>query len=259
MLDLPPWLTAVLLGALEGITEFLPVSSTGHLLIAEHWLPRQSDLYNVVIQAGAVLAVLPLFRERIGQLCRWREAASRRLLALITLSFGITAVGGVLLDKFHFRLPESPVPVAWALICGGVAFLLLERLLKHKHLHSRHSLPMATVVGLGQLVAAVFPGASRSGTTILAAMVSGTNRFTATEFSFLVGIPTLLAASGLKIFKALNQGVQEDWPLLGVAFLVAALVSFVTVKWLLRYVQTHSFAAFGAYRIVAGALLLWVL
>jgi undecaprenyl-diphosphatase len=259
MLDLPPWLTAVLLGALEGITEFLPVSSTGHLLIAEHWLPRQSDLYNVVIQSGAVLAVLPLFRDRIGQLCRWREEASRRLISLIALSFGITAVGGVLLDKLHFKLPESPVPVAWALITGGIAFLIVERLLKHKGLRNEHSLPMATVVGVGQLVAAVFPGSSRSGTTILAAMMAGTNRVTATEFSFLVGIPTLLAASGLKIFKALKHGAQEDWLMLGIAFLVAGGVSFVTVKWLLRYVQTHSFAAFGAYRIAAGALLLWVL
>lgn len=259
MVDLPPWLTAVLLGALEGITEFLPVSSTGHLLIAEHWLPRQSDLFNVVIQSGAVLAVLPLFRKRIAQLCRWREPASRRLVFFIALSFGITAVGGVLLDKLHFRLPESPVPVAWALIVGGVGFLLVERFLKHRSLHSEHSLPMATVVGFGQLVAAVFPGSSRSGTTILAAMVSGTDRVTATEFSFLVGIPTLLAASGLKIFKALKLGAGEDWQMVGVAFLVAGIVSFLTVRWLLRYVRMHSFAAFGAYRIAAGALLLWVL
>jgi undecaprenyl-diphosphatase len=259
MLDLPPWLTAVLLGAVEGLTEFLPVSSTGHLLIAEHWLPRQSDLYNVVIQSGAVLAVLPLFRGRLEQLCRWKEAASRRLLGLIALSFGITAVGGVILDKLHFRLPESPKPVALALIVGGVAFLWVERLLKDKNLPSNHSLPMAATVGVAQLVAAVFPGSSRSGATILAAMLSGTNRVTATEFSFLVGIPTLLAASGLKIFKALKHGVQEDWLLLGLASLVAGLVSFLTVKWLLRYVQSHSFAAFGVYRILAGALLLWIL
>jgi undecaprenyl-diphosphatase len=90
-------------------------------------------------------------------------------------------------------------------------------------------------------------------------MLSGTNRITATEFSFLVGIPTLLAASALKIFKALKHGIQEDWQMLGVASLVAGIVSFLTVKWLLRYVQTHSFAAFGVYRIIAGALLLWIL
>jgi undecaprenyl-diphosphatase len=90
-------------------------------------------------------------------------------------------------------------------------------------------------------------------------MLSGTNRVTATEFSFLVGIPTLLAASGLKILKALKHGVREDWLMLGLASLVAGLVSFLTVKWLLRYVQSHSFAAFGVYRILAGALLLWIL
>jgi undecaprenyl-diphosphatase len=259
MLDLPQWLTALLLGALEGVTEFLPVSSTGHLLVAEHWLPRQSDLFNVVIQSGAVLAVLPLFKERLGQLCRWRETPSRRLLGLVFLAFGITGVGGILLDKLHFRLPESPKPVALALIVGGVAFLAVERLLKNKNLPAHHSLPMAVTVGVAQLAAAVFPGASRSGTTILAAMLSGTNRVTATEFSFLVGIPTLLAASGLKIFKALKHGAQENWQMLGLATLVAGLVSFLTVKWLLRYVQTHSFAAFGVYRILIGALLLGIL
>lgn len=259
MLDLPQWLTALLLGALEGVTEFLPVSSTGHLLVAEHWLPRQSDLFNVVIQSGAVLAVLPLFKERLGQLCRWRETPSRRLLGLVFLAFGITGVGGILLDKLHFRLPESPKPVALALIVGGVAFLAVERLLKTKNLPAHHSLPMAVTVGVAQLAAAVFPGASRSGTTILAAMLSGTNRVTATEFSFLVGIPTLLAASGLKIFKALKHGAQENWQMLGLATLVAGLVSFLTVKWLLRYVQTHSFAAFGVYRILIGALLLGIL
>lgn len=259
MSELSPWLTAVLLGALEGLTEFLPVSSTGHLLIAEHWLPRQTDLFNVVIQSGAVLAVLPLFKPRLSQLVRWRDPLSQRLLALIALSFGITAMGGIILDKLHFRLPESPRPVAWALILGGIAFLLVERLLKGRSLPSDHSVRMATAVGCGQLVAAVFPGSSRSGTTILAAMLSGTNRVNATEFSFLVGIPTLLAASGLKILKALKQGAQEDWAMLGLASLVAAAVSFLTVKWLLRFVQTHSFAAFGVYRILAGALLLWIL
>ena len=259
MLEFPSWVTAVLLGTLEGLTEFLPVSSTGHLLIAEHWLPRQSDLFNVVIQSGAVLAVLPLFKKRLSQLSKWREAASQRLVTLIGVSFGITAFGGVILDKLHFRLPESPKPVAWALILGGFAFLLVERALKHNELPAEHSLSMAASVGFAQLFSAVFPGTSRSGATILAAMLSGTNRITATEFSFLVGIPTLMAASGLKIFKALKHGVQEDWQMLGLASLVAGIVSFLTVKWLLRFVQTHSFAAFGLYRILIGLLLLWIL
>ncbi len=255
-MDLPLWANAVILGVIEGLTEFLPVSSTGHLLIAENWLPRQSDLFNVVIQSGAVLAVLPLFRERIAQLLRWREPASQKLWALIFAAFGITAVGGLLLEKLHFRLPEAIRPVAWALIIGGIIFLLVERLLEKKKLAAEHSWFSAIVVGFSQLIAAIFPGASRSGTTIMASMLTGTSRVTATEFSFLVGIPTLLAASGLKILKELRHGTNENWSMLLLATLVAGVVSFVTVKWLLRFVQTHSFAGFGVYRIIVGVALL---
>jgi undecaprenyl-diphosphatase len=174
MLDLPTWLTAVLLGSLEGLTEFLPVSSTGHLLIAEHWLPRQSDLFNVVIQSGAVLAVLPLFKERLAQLCRWREAVSRRLLSLIALSFGITAVGGVLLDKLHFRLPESPVPVAWALIVGGVVILWVESRPRRPRVRDIDALTWldALKVGLCQCMA-LFPGVSRAGFNALYQVLLG--------------------------------------------------------------------------------------
>ena len=256
MIDLPAWLTAVLLGVVEGLTEFIPVSSTGHLLIAEHWLPRQSDLFNIAIQSGAVLAVIPLFGPRIAQLRQWREPASKRLWAMIGMAFGITAVGGVIMEKLHFRLPEAPTPVAWALILGGVVFIAVEWLVRHKPLRNRHTWPVAMLVGFAQLVAAIFPGASRSGVTIMSSMVAGTSRVTATEFSFLVGIPTLLAAGALKVFKALKNGAQEDWGLLLLATLVAGIVSFITVKWMLRYVQTHSFIGFGIYRISVGVLLL---
>lgn len=253
MLD---WISALLLGIVEGITEFLPVSSTGHLLIVQHWLPRQSDLFNVVIQSGAVLAVLPLFRTRLEQLSRWREPASQKLWKLILIAFGTTVVGGVLIDKAGLKLPETTAPVAWALIVGGALFLLAEARLRAS-VGSREMSPLlATCVGASQLIAAIFPGTSRSGATILCAMLGGNPRTSATEFSFLIGIPTLLAASGLKILKALKHGVQEDWGFLCIATLVAAAVSFITVKWLLRFVQTHSFVAFGVYRIVIGVIIL---
>ena len=255
-MNLPDWIVAVLLGAIEGLTEFIPVSSTGHLLIAEHWLPRQSDLFNVAIQSGAVLAVLPLFKHHAQTLREWRKPEHTRLLLQITAAFFITAAGGWILDKKGFRLPEAPNSVAWALIVGGVLFIAVERLLKFRSLAPAHSWPGALLVGVAQLVAAVFPGSSRSGTTILTSMLSGTQRIPATEFSFLVGIPTLLAASSLKILKALRHGTQENWVLLGLATLVAAAVSFVSVKWLLRFVQSHSFASFGIYRIVLGIALL---
>ena len=258
-MELPPWIVAALLGLIEGLTEFIPVSSTGHLLIAEHWLPRQSDLFNIVIQSGAVLAVLPLFRHRIRALCEWRKRENSTLIFQIVAAFGITGVGGLILDKFHYKLPEEPKPVAWALIIGGILFLAVEGLLKSRALTQNHSWFGAISVGFSQLVAAVFPGSSRSGTTILTSMLTGTQRVAATEFSFLVGIPTLLAAGAYKIFKAIKHGAQEDWGLLAIATIVAAIVSFVSVKWLLRFVQSHSFSSFGIYRIIIGLLLLFAL
>ena len=254
------WFIAIILGIVEGLTEFIPVSSTGHLLIAEHWLPHQSDLFNVVIQAGAVLAVLPLFGPRLKMLSRWREPASQILLGKIVVAFLITCVGGFILEKKGFKLPEETRPVALALLIGGVLFIAVERLLRGRKGSGEISWKVAVVIGLAQLIAAVFPGASRSGSTILFALMLGAARPVATEFSFLVGIPTMLAASGLKIFKALHHpaagAVHENWAVLALASIVAAAVSFVAVKWLLRYVQSHTFTGFGIYRIGLAVILL---
>jgi len=262
---MPIWIVVIILGIIEGITEFLPISSTGHLLIAEHWLPRQSELFNVVIQCGAVLAVLPLFPERLRQFVfRWREPATQSYFVKLLVAFGITAAGGFILDKKGLKLPETLLPVAIALFVGGLLFIMVEKWLEGKVHQSELTWSIVIAVGIGQLIAAVFPGASRSGTTILFALVLGLNRVAATEFSFLVGIPTMLAAGGWKIFKALHHRAAdvppEDWPMVALGFIVAAIVSFVAVKWLLRYVQTHTFVAFGWYRIalavVIGVLLL---
>jgi len=255
---MPIWLSIVLLGVVEGITEFLPISSTGHLLLAQHWLPRQSDLFNIVIQAGAVLAVIPLFPERIRQfLLHWREPATQDYLLKILLAFLITAAGGVALTAFGFALPETILPVAIALLVGGMLFILVEHKLKGRPLHHDITWRVAVAVGLAQLVAAVFPGTSRSGSTILIALLLGLTRPAATEFTFLVGIPTMLAASAWRIFKELQEpdGSTEDWAMLALGFVVAAAVSFVVVRWLLRYVQTHTFTIFGWYRIVFALIL----
>lgn len=258
------WVAVILLGILEGLTEFIPVSSTGHLLIAEHWLPHQSDLFNIVIQCGAVLAVIPLFRTRFEQfLFRWKEPATRDYLLKIIFAFGLTGVGGVILEKKHFKLPDELMPVALALLIGGVLFLVVEYWLRGKPLQTDITWKIAAIVGVGQLIAAVFPGTSRSGATILLALICGLGRPQATEFSFLVGIPTMLAAGGLKIFKALHRPVvgapPENWSMVILGTVVAAIVSFIAVKWLLRYVQTHTFAGFGWYRIAVGILILVVL
>src|SRR2546430_10568137 len=238
---MPIWLAVIALGIIEWITEFLPVSSTGHLLIAERWLPRRTDLFNVVIQCGAVLAVLPLFPERLRQFFfRWREAATREYLLKIVLACAITGLPGYVLEKKHFKLPEELLPVAVALFVGGVLFLVVESWLRDRRLKNEVTWPIVIAVGIGQLLAAMFPGTSRSGATILLALILGLNRVAATEFAFLVGIPTMLAASALKIFKALHHpkagAASEDWGMAGLGFMVAAVVSFIAVKWLLRYV-----------------------
>ena len=253
---MPDWLAVILLGVVEGITEFIPVSSTGHLLIAEHWIGvHKSDLFNVVIQSGAVLAVIPLFKNRIAMLLRWHEPASLTLNLKILTAFLITVAGGLIIDKLGIKLPENVEPVAAALIVGGALFIIVEMLMRGKSFSEDISWTVVVVIALAQLVAAIFPGASRSGATIIFAMMLGTGRVAATEFSFLVGIPTLLAAGGYKTLKGLREGVHEDWGLLVLAAVVAAIVSFVAVKWMLRYVQTHTFINFGIYRIVLGGIL----
>src|SRR5262245_29837910 len=123
---MPEWLAIIILGIIEGVTEFIPVSSTGHLLLAEHWLPKQSDLFNVVIQCGAVLAVLPLFPKRIESLFRWRDPGALDYLLKIAVAFVITGAGGYILDKKGFKLPERVLPVAMALLIGGICFLVIE-------------------------------------------------------------------------------------------------------------------------------------
>jgi undecaprenyl-diphosphatase len=263
--------TAVVLGIIEGITEFLPVSSTGHLLIAQQWLPRQTDLFNVVIQTGAVLAVIPLFHTRFHQfIFNWRDPAVRDYFLKIVAAFVITGAGGFIMEKKGFKLPEKLLPIAVALLVGGVLFLIVECWLartghgagqdKEGGDPRNVTWTLAIAVGIGQLIAAGFPGASRSGTTIIFALLLGLTRPLATEYSFLVSIPTMLAAGGYKIFEAMhhpNAGApHENWQMVILASVIAAVVSFVAVKWLLRYVQTHTFVLFGWYRVLLGGALL---
>jgi undecaprenyl-diphosphatase len=258
---MPDWLINLILGVVEGITEFIPVSSTGHLLVAEHLLKvHKSDLFNIVIQCGAVIAVLPLFPERIYKfIFEWREKENRDYLLKMFVAFAITGAVGLVLDKKGFKLQDNPMPIAWALLGGGLAFLVVEFFLRGKQLTKEITWTVALAVAIGQLVAGTLPGTSRSGATIVFCLLLGLNRSAATEFSFLVGIPTMLAAGGWKIFKALHHPVvgapKEDWGQLLFTTLVAAVVSFIAVKWLLRYVQTHTFNLFGWYRIALAVVI----
>lgn len=260
-------LAALLLGIIEGITEFLPISSTGHLLIAEHWLGARSDLFNIAIQAGAILAVVLIYRERLWQLARgWGEAGNRDYAFKLATAFGVTAVLGLLVKKLGFELPETVTPIAWALIIGGVWMLAAEHFAARRAQalgeRSDISWTVAILVGVGQVLAGVFPGTSRSGATIFIALLAGTtSRAAATEFAFLVGIPTMFAASGYELLHVLQEHgtAGENWGTLALAFVASAITAFVAVKWLLRYIQTHRFTVFSWYRMAAGAiLLLWL-
>jgi len=250
----------VILGIVEGITEFLPISSTGHLLIAEHWLGRRSDLFNVGIQAGAILAITLVYWQRIWQLLtRWRDPGNRDYLLKLVVAFLITCVLGVIVTHYGFKLPETITPIAWALIIGGIWMIGAEQVAARMPDRSKVTWPVAILVGIAQMIAGVFPGTSRSGATIFAAMLFGTsNRPAATEFAFLVGIPTMYAATGYELLKVLHRGgaAHEDWSALIVGFIVSLIVAFIAVKWLLRYIRTHRFTPFSIYRIALGVVLL---
>lgn len=251
-------LNALLLGIIEGITEFLPISSTGHLLIAEHWLGSRSDLFNIVIQAGAIVAVTLIYRQRLWELISGLGEQKNRDYALkLGVAFAITAVLGLMVSKLGFKLPKTVQPVAWALIIGAIWMLVAEHLAEKKALSTNITWTVAILVGLAQVVAGIFPGTSRSAATIFVAMLAGTrDRGAATEFAFLVGIPTMFAASGYALLKQMNDGGHENWTLLTVAFIASTVTAFVAVKWLLGYIQTHRFTAFSIYRLALGVALL---
>ena len=255
-------LNVILLGLIEGITEFLPISSTGHLLIAEHWLGHRSDLFNVAIQSGAILAVVFIYWKRLWQLATGLGDATNRAYVLkLLVAFVITAVLGLIATKLGFKLPETVTPVAWALILGGVFMVGAEWFAAKQPDRSEVTWRVAILVGIAQVVAGVFPGTSRSAATIFVAMLAGTsNRSAATEFSFLLGIPTMFAAAGYEFLKANKAGAShEDWSALAIAFVVSLVTAFVAVKWLLGYIRTHRFTAFAIYRFVLGIALLLLL
>jgi undecaprenyl-diphosphatase len=251
-------LSTVLLGIIEGITEFLPISSTGHLLIAERWLGERSELFNVAIQAGAILAIVLIYwRRLLALLTRLDEPANRDYLAKLVVAFLITAVLGFIATRLGWKLPETLLPVALALLIGGVLILVIEQLVAGKPQSAVVTWKVALFVGACQMLAAVFPGTSRSASTIFAAMLVGlTFRPAATEFAFLVGIPTMFAATGYELWKVRHTTHGEDWGALVLGFVVSGVVAFIAVKWLLRYVQTHRFTVFAWYRIVLGSALL---
>ncbi len=252
--------SALLLGILEGLTEFLPVSSTGHLLIAQHWLGARSDFFNIVIQAGAILAVTLVFRRRLWELAtHLGDPANRDYVAKLAVAFLVTALVGLPVRLAGWELPETVTPIAWALVLGGVWMLVAEHYAEKRGDVATVTWKVAVLVGLAQVVAGIFPGTSRSAAAIFMAMLAGTSRrASAAEFVFLVGIPTMFAASAYAFLELAMEGGlgEEDWAGVAVAFVAAAVTGFAVVRWLMGYIKAHRFTGFAVYRIALGIGLL---
>ncbi|ASR43256.1 undecaprenyl-diphosphate phosphatase [Luteimonas sp. RC10] len=253
-------ISALLLGIIEGLSEFLPISSTGHLLIAQHWLGARSDFFNIIIQAGAIVAITLVFRQRIWSLTTGLgERANRDYAMKLALAFLVTALVGLPVRMAGWELPETVTPVAWALVIGGLWMIVAERLAERRPDRSDVTWTVAVLVGLAQVLAGVFPGTSRSAAAIFIAMLAGlSRRSAATEFVFLVGIPTMFAASGYAFLELwLDQGLGEEaWGDVAIAFVAAMVTGFIVVKWLLGYIKRHRFTGFALYRIALGLGLL---
>lgn len=247
---------AVVLGVVEGLTEFLPISSTGHLIVVAKFLrlPDSEFLksFEIIIQLGAILAVVVLYAKRLF--------VNRERLVKLMAAFIPTALVGLVLYKFvkQYFLGNSDL-VAWSLIIGGIILLAFE------YWHARKNKPEqglefltyrhAVFIGLFQAIAIV-PGVSRAAATIIGALWLGYKREAAVEFSFLLAIPTMLAATVLDLYKSGGSITSDQFGLLGVGFVTAFFVALASVLWLLKFIKNHTFTGFGVYRIIAGIVFL---
>jgi undecaprenyl-diphosphatase len=256
----------LLLGLVEGLTEFLPISSTGHLIVAASLLGytgEQAKVFEIVIQAGAILAVCWEFRVRLFAAARGlgREASANRFVLNLFIAFLPAAVLGLTFNKIIKATLFAPVPVACAFVAGALVILWAERrqrlnpeTVRIDTIDAMHWTD-ALKIGCAQALALI-PGTSRSGATIIGGMLFGLSRKAATEFSFFLAIPTLFAACAYEAVKNRQLLSAADLPAFGVGFAAAFVSAFLCVRWLLRYVSRHDFTPFAWYRIAFGALIL---
>jgi undecaprenyl-diphosphatase len=262
-------LVAALLGLVEGITEYLPISSTGHLILASRVLKQEgegADAFDVVIQLGAILAVVVHYRRLLAQRTAGlfkKDAKSIQLLVALVLGFLPTAVTGLLLRKPIKELLFKPAPIAAALIVGGVVMILVERHRAKNQVHGlvglEHLTPKrAFLIGLGQCVS-MWPGSSRSMCTIVSGQLTGLSTATAAEFSFLLGLPTLGAATVYEAYKSRAALAELGFANVGIGLVVSFVVAWAVVSWFIGFLQKRGLASFGVYRILLGIAVIAVL
>ena len=271
---------AIVYGIVEGITEWLPISSTGHLILTEKILPFNNmsesflEVFNVVIQLGAILSIVILFFKKIWPLKRKEEDGNKKSVVLdkdilklwskIIIACIPAAIIGIPFDDFFEEHFYKPIPIAIALIVVGIIFIIIEIWNSRRNLDKKEikekirdiTIKDAIIIGLFQVLAAVFPGVSRSGATIIGALIIGFTRSNAAEFTFYLAIPTMLGASLLKLIKFGFCFTMEEGILLLVAMITSFLVSLAVVKFIMGYIKKHDFKIFAYYRIVLGLVII---
>jgi undecaprenyl-diphosphatase len=255
-------LKAAILGLVEGATEFIPVSSTGHLIVVSDWLglvDERAKTFDIFIQLGAILAIVWLYRVRLGRtvLAARHDPRSRRFIGNLLIAFLPAAVAGFLAHDWIKDQLFNPTVVAVALVVGGILILLIERWSPPPRVQDVSDVPPRTALGIGLAqVLSLIPGTSRSGATIMGGYALGLSRVAATEFSFFLAIPVMLAATMYDLLKSWSVLAPADAPVFAVGFIVSFLTAVIVVRAFLAYVSGHSFSAFAWYRILFGAALL---
>lgn len=262
-MDFSTFLIALALGILEGITEFLPVSSTGHLIIAGDLLgftgPRAAT-FNIVIQLGAILAICWFYRRKLWAIAVSlpHDRCAQRFVFSLAVAFMPAAVLGLIFHDFIKHVLFTPIVVAIALIAGGVVILLIERRTYRIQVDTVEATGWraALKIGIAQTTALI-PGVSRSGATIMGGLVSGLSRRAATEFSFFLAIPVMFAATGFDLVTSWGILRPADLPIFIIGFIAAFVSALLAVRFLLQYISAHDFTMFAWYRIIFGLLVLW--
>lgn len=255
-------LKGAILGLVEGATEFIPVSSTGHLILVSSWLglvDERAKTFDIFIQLGAILAIVWLYRVRLvgSVVAARRDTASRRLFVSLFIAFLPAAIVGFLTHDWIKARLFNPTVVAVALVVGGILILLIERWSPQSRIGDVYEVPPRTALGIGLAqVLSLIPGTSRSGATIMGGYSLGLTRTAATEFSFFLAIPVMLAATAYDLLKSWSVLAVTDVPMFMVGFIVSFVSALIVVKAFLSYVSRHSFRVFAWYRIAFGTVLL---